>query len=48
MTMQSKFAAFFLFFFLTTFSSQLCASDVKLLTQYRIHGISGLDQELSK
>jgi len=52
MTMQSKFTAFFLFFFLTTFSSQLCASDVKLLTQYRLHGIDGLekklDQELSK
>ena len=52
MTMQNKFTALFLLFFLTTFSSQLCASDIKLLTQYRLNGIDGLekklDQELSK
>ena len=52
MTMQNKFAALFLFFFLTTFFSQLYASDIKLLTQYRLNGIDGLekklDQELSK
>ncbi len=52
MTMQNKFTALFLLFFLTTFFNQLYASDIKLLTQYRLNGIDGLekklDQELSK
>jgi len=52
MTIVNKFSSLFIILFVTILSTQLSASDMKLLTQYRMHGINGLekklDQELSK
>jgi len=46
MIMQNK--SYLFFFFLFCFSSSLAASDTQLLTQYRLNGISGLEQKLDK
>ena len=46
MIMQNKFYLFFFLLFLS--SSSLIASNVELLTQYRLHGVKGIEKKLDK
>jgi len=48
MTIINKFISLFIVLFVITLSTQLSASDIKLLTQYRMHGIDGLEKKLDQ
>jgi len=52
MNIRNNFSPFILFLIVTLFFTQLWASDIKLLTQYRISGVKSIekkfDKELSK